>query len=68
MLAAQTREGELHRQFAHLQRFERGWVGSEWFTCAADLLDFIREHALPPDQLGLPSTIGRPLYIPPHVT
>jgi len=41
MLAVQPRQGELHRHFAHLQRFEREWVGSEWFTCAEELLDFI---------------------------
>jgi hypothetical protein len=68
MLAAQTHEGELHRQFARLQRFERTWVGSEWFTCDDELLYFIRDHATAPEQLGLPRTIGRPVYIPPNVT
>lgn len=62
MLAAQTHEGELHQRFVHLQRFERGWVGSEWFTSAAELLEFIAAHATPPEQLGLPRTVGRPLY------
>jgi len=64
MLAAEAHERELHRRFGHLQRFERGWVGSEWFTTAADLMDFITAHTTPPAKLGLPNTIGRPLYNP----
>ena len=68
MLAAQTREGELHRQFAALQRFERGWVGCEWFTFGEDLSRFIADHTTPPEQLGLPRTIGRPLYTRTNVT
>jgi hypothetical protein len=31
MNAALQLEGELHRQFFHLQRFERGRVAVEWF-------------------------------------
>jgi hypothetical protein len=37
---AERREAELHRKFAHLQRFEHSWCGFEWFTSAPDLLEF----------------------------
>ncbi len=60
MKDAQRKERELHGLFAHLQRFEKGWVGSEWFTPAPDLRSFITEHAEAPETLGLVESIARP--------
>jgi len=60
MRAAEEREQELHRQFAYLQRFERGWVGSEWFTCSDELLSFIEHNSVPPEQLGIIATVCKP--------
>ncbi len=60
MKDAQRKERELHGLFAHLQRFEKGWVGSEWFTPAPDLRSFIAEHAEAPETLGLVESIARP--------
>ena len=59
MKDAQRRERELHGLFAHLQRFEKGWVGSEWFTPAPDLRSFIAENAAAPKTLGLVESIAR---------
>ncbi len=60
MKDAQRKERELHGLFAHLQRFEKGWVGSEWFTPAPDLRSFIADHAEAPETLGLVESIARP--------
>ncbi len=59
MKDAQRKERELHGLFAHLQRFEKGWVGSEWFTPAPDLHSFIAEHAVAPETLGVVECIAR---------
>ncbi len=60
MAEAMRLEGELHSRFAHIQRFEKGWVGSEWFNAAPELLAFIEKHTRPPGELGLPESIARP--------
>jgi len=57
---AVQKEGELHKRFSHLQRFMPGWVGSEWFTAAPELNDFISKHTVPPHQYTLPETVCRP--------
>ncbi len=59
MKDAEQKERELHSLFAHLQRFETGWVGSEWFTPAPDLRSFIAEHAAAPKTLGLVESVAR---------
>jgi hypothetical protein len=51
---AEVKERELHIQFAHLQRFKAHTRGAEWFTCAPEILDTIRDIAISPDLLGLP--------------
>jgi hypothetical protein len=60
MLAAEAKEKELHAQFAELQRFQHGWVGSEWFTAAPVLLNFIVENAVSPESLQLPRVVAKP--------
>jgi hypothetical protein len=60
MLEAAKREAELHGQFAVLQRFRKGWAGSEWFTASPELLELVRSTATPPSQRGLPSTLAKP--------
>lgn len=53
---AETRERELHLEFAHLQRFKEGTKGAEWFTATPELLARIQELATRPAELGLPET------------
>ena len=60
MAEAMRLEGELHSRFAHLQRFEKGWVGSEWFSAAPVLMTYIDENTTPPGELGLPESVARP--------
>lgn len=50
---AEARERELHREFAHLQRFKPYTRGAEWFTPSPELLARIREIATPPEELNL---------------
>ncbi|WP_448550518.1 GIY-YIG nuclease family protein [Thalassotalea fusca] len=51
MIAAENKEKELHLRFAHLQRFQKGWVGSEWFTVSNELLAFVDKIGLSPNEL-----------------
>jgi len=44
MVSAQRMEQHLHEKFARLQRFEKGWAGSEWFTADPELLSDGTEH------------------------
>ena len=60
MVEAERIEKELHRRFAHLQRFQSGWVGAEWFTSSSDILEFIEEHAEDPETYGMPTIIAKP--------
>lgn len=60
MVEAAKREAELHARFAPLQRFRRGWAGSEWFTASPELLDFISKETVSPSQRGLPPSIAKP--------
>jgi hypothetical protein len=61
LFEAERREAALHRQFAHLQRFEHGWCGFEWFTSAPELLEFIAANAVPPQTVDLPRSVCRPI-------
>jgi hypothetical protein len=54
-------EREHHKRFAHLQRFKDTYVGHEWFTAAPELLVYIAEHTIPPEQVGLPRLVGVPI-------
>ena len=53
---AESRERELHLEFAHLQRFKAGTKGAEWFTAAPELLAKVQELATRPNDLDLPET------------
>jgi hypothetical protein len=52
MIAAEKKEKELHLRFAHLQRFQKGWVGAEWFSVTNEILDFVNEIGLSPNELN----------------
>ena len=41
MVEAAKREAELHARFATLQRFRKGWAGSEWFTASPELIELV---------------------------
>jgi hypothetical protein len=56
---AEARERELHLQFDHHCRFDRGTRGAEWFDADPEILEHVRKIALPPEALGLPRSIGR---------
>jgi hypothetical protein len=60
MLEASRKEAELHARFAALQRFRKGWAGSEWFTASPELLALISTTATPPQGRGLPTSIAKP--------
>lgn len=60
MLKAARREAELHAQFAHLQRFRKGWAGSEWFTASRELLAIIEAETVRPEERGLAASIAKP--------
>jgi len=49
MLAAQTRESELHKRFAAAQLRKAGTVGAEWFRPTRELLDYIQAETIRPD-------------------
>ena len=59
MLEAEKKEKELHTKFVHLQRFESGWVGSEWFTVSDELLKEISEIGTKPSDLGIEDSIAK---------
>jgi hypothetical protein len=50
---AEELEGELHARFAAQQRFKPGYVGSEWFSAANELLALIRDQAESPAVYGI---------------
>jgi hypothetical protein len=60
MLSAEKLERQLHKKFAHLQRFKNGWAGSEWFTAAPELMDFIEKECLTPEKRLLKRSIAKP--------
>jgi len=60
MLAAEKKERELHQKFAHLQRFEKGWVGSEWFSVTPKLLEEIKRISVRPMSLGIVASLAKP--------
>jgi len=41
------------------QRFESGWVGSEWFTVSDELLREINEIGTKPSDLGIEDSIAK---------
>ena len=59
MLEAERKEKELHLKFAHLQRFESGWVGSEWFTATEELLKEIEKIGVKPKEFGIKDSIAK---------
>ena len=63
MLRAELKEKELHKKFSHLQRFEAGWVGSEWFTADKEMLEYIKENTIPPEELSVDRTVAKPRYL-----
>ena len=63
MVAAETKEKELHQAFLAHRRFEPGWVGSEWFTMTAQIQDYIQHNTVTPESLGLSSTLAKPIAI-----
>lgn len=62
MLQAETKEKELHKKFHKLQRFEPGWVGSEWFTADQALIEYIKKNTIPPEKIGISRTIAKAKY------
>jgi len=60
MAEAERIERELHATFAGLQRFRKGWAGSEWFTASPEILAVISERAVSPASRGLPRRVTRP--------
>ena len=63
MVEAEKKEKELHKKFAHLQRFQSGWVGSEWFTVSDELLKEIDKIGTKPSELGIKDTIASIAHI-----
>jgi hypothetical protein len=63
MLQAEAKEKELHNKFKNLQRFKPGWVGSEWFTVNKELIEYIKNHTVSPEELGITSITGKPKYL-----
>jgi hypothetical protein len=55
---AETRERELHNQFASSLRFKQHTIGAEWFDSTEGLLSYVSENTKTPDALGLPRTIA----------
>jgi len=53
MKDAEVREQELHEQFRDMRRFRKFTPGGEWFNAAPGLLNFIGQHAIPPNKLSL---------------
>ena len=62
MLQAEAKEKELHKKFHNLQRFEQGWVGSEWFTAEKSLIDYIGKNTVSPKEIGIQRVIGKRKY------
>ena len=60
MRKAEKKERELRTKFAHLQRFENGWVGSEWFTVSDVLLAEIDKIGIKPKERGIRDSIMIP--------
>lgn len=58
MKDCEDRERLLHLKFPSLQRFKPNTRGAEWFTASPDLLAHVKEIATPPEQLGLPRSVG----------
>jgi len=59
MLQAEAKEKELHKKFHNLQRFESGWVGSEWFTADSTLIEYIEKNTVPPEKIGALRTVAK---------
>lgn len=59
MLQAEAKEKELHKKFHNLQRFEQGWVGSEWFTADQTLIEYIEQNAVSPEKIGISRTVAK---------
>lgn len=60
MLEAARLEAELHARFAHLQRFRKGWAGSEWFTFTDELQAFVAAAGVAPAERGLLDSAAKP--------
>lgn len=56
---AEVRERELQNRFASLLRFKQHSLAAEWFAPSAELLDYIRENAEPPEALSLRRIIAQ---------
>jgi hypothetical protein len=56
-------ERALHQRFSASQRLADWTVGYEWFTATPEMLAYIVNNSLPPEQLGLPRTIASPMVI-----
>jgi|GEM_PF-1962750 len=61
MIAAEQMERELHRRFAHLRRFEPGWVGSEWFSVDDSLLAHIMSNGIDPKNRSYTVSLAKPM-------
>lgn len=59
LLEAEKREHLLHGLFARHQQIVDGNVGHEWFTAASEILDYIAEHAIAPEQVGSPRSVAK---------
>ena len=55
---AEAKEREIHNQFASDLIFKQHTVGAEWFMSSAPLLDYIKQHASTPEELGMPRAIA----------
>ena len=59
MKDAERQEWALHKRFAQFQRLADGEVGHEWFDPNQELLEFIVNNSIPPEQLGLPRHVSK---------
>ena len=59
MRQAEILERELHKKFHNHQRFLNGWVGSEWFNPAEEILIFMQENASPCEAHNLSATVAK---------